>query len=248
LLPYVEQDNVYNQLQVDWGIPNTPDMGTGNATAWWFNPVNFQLAQTKIQTFLCPSDNLADETPTYNVYYSFSVCPTQYTFYGVRDPIEGGQQGPSIVLGRTNYLSVRGTIDHMFNDSFYDKYKGMFTNRSKSTRLGNIKDGTSNTLAFGEGLGAINQTTQARDRMWSWMGCSMVAYWGVSTPQDAQWFNFSSFHPGIAEFAFGDGSVRPIATGLATSTNAFNAPGWWHLQQLAGMADGLTDDTSDLLP
>ena len=183
-------------MQVDWSIPATPDMGTGNAAAWWFNPVNFQLAQTRINTFLCPSDNLAEETPTYNVYYSFSVCPPQYTFYGVRDPIEGAQQGPSIVLGRTNYLSCRGTFDKM-GDPFYDRYNGLFFNRS-GVGLGQVQDGTSNTLACGEGLGEINPDTHARDRMWSWMGCSMVAYWGVATPQHAHWYNFSSFHPGVA--------------------------------------------------
>jgi hypothetical protein len=247
LLPYLEQENIYRQLDVNWTIPATPDMGTGNATAWWFNPVNFQVAQNQINTFLCPSDNLAEETPTYNVYYSFSVWPLGYTFFGVRDPVEGGAQGPSITLGRTNYLAVRGTIDAMPNDSFYDKYKGMFYNRS-GVALGQIKDGTSNTLAFGEGLGEINPVTRVHDRMWSWMGCSMVAYWGVNTPSDAHWYDFSSNHPGIALFAFGDGSVRPLMTGIATDVNAFGPPGWWHLQQLAGKGDGFTDDTSDLLP
>jgi prepilin-type N-terminal cleavage/methylation domain-containing protein len=247
LLPYLEQENLYNQLQVNWSVPLTPDMGTGTSAAWWLNPVNFQLAQTRINTFLCPSDNLAEETPTYNVYYSFSVCPLQYTFYGVRDPVENVQQGPSIVLGRTNYLGVRGTIDSMPNDGFYDRYKGIFTNRS-SVPIGQIKDGTSNTLAFGEGLGQINPVTRVHDRMWSWMGCSMVAYWGVGSPAHADWFNFSSNHPGLALFAFADGSVRPITTDQATDSNAFGPPAWWHLQQLAGKGDGLTDDTSDLLP
>jgi prepilin-type processing-associated H-X9-DG protein len=84
--------------------------------------------------------------------------------------------------------------------------------------------------------------------MWSWMGCSMVAYWGVATPQHAHWYNFSSYHPGVALFAFADGSVRSIQTGLVDENSAFAIPAWWHLQQLAGQADGLTDDTSDLLP
>jgi prepilin-type N-terminal cleavage/methylation domain-containing protein len=245
LLPYLEQESLYNQLQVDWNVKDSMNTGTGTSAAWWLNPVNFQLAQTRIAGFLCPSDNLNDETPTYNVYYSFSVA-SNYTFYGVRDPIEGAQQGPSIVLGRTNYLSCRGTFDKM-GDPFYDRYNGLFSNRS-GVGLGQVKDGTSNTLAFGEGLGEINQVTHAHDRMWSWMGCSMVAYWGVATPQHAHWYNFSSFHPGVALFAFADGSVRSIQTGLVDENSAFAIPAWWHLQQLAGKADGLTDDTSDLLP
>jgi prepilin-type processing-associated H-X9-DG protein len=70
----------------------------------------------------------------------------------------------------------------------------------------------------------------------------------VVGPQNAHWYNFSSNHPGLALFAFADGSVRPISTNLATDSNAFADPAWWHLQQLAGKGDGLTDDTSDLLP
>jgi prepilin-type processing-associated H-X9-DG protein len=85
------------------------------------------------------------------------------------------------------------------------------------------------------------------------MGCSMVAYWGVNnrTPDSngqhgAQWFNFASNHTGIANFAWGDGSVRPINKGVVTETSAFANASWYHLQELAGFTDGYADDCSDL--
>jgi prepilin-type N-terminal cleavage/methylation domain-containing protein len=252
LLPYIEQENLYNQLQVDWSWSSPQDAGVGKSAAWWFNPVNFQLAQTSIKTYLCPSDNAADIVPTYNVYYSFAC--NNYTFWGVRDPIEGGQQGPSIVIGRTNYLSCRGTFDRT-GDPFYDSFAGMFINRGR-VKISDATDGTSNTLAFGEGLGEINQFTRTRDRLWSWMGCSMVAYWGVDNPwgdgdpnsgNGAHWYNFSSMHPGICQFAFADGSVRSLLKGIANTNSAFTTP-WYHLQELAGRADGYADPLDDILP
>jgi prepilin-type N-terminal cleavage/methylation domain-containing protein len=247
LLPYLEQENVYKQLQVDFNVDTPMDKGTGTATAWWLNPVNFNLAKTRIKTFLCPSDNLDDETPVYNVYYTFAI--NHCTFWGVRESNEDSQQGRSIALGRTNYLPVVGTFDYQTCSPFYDKWAGMFYNRSKF-KLSDVTDGTSNTIAFGEGLGEINKGV--RERMWSWMGCAMVTYWGVETSGNPHWYNFSSRHSGIAQFAWGDGSVRPMRTGVADENSCCTPtgpkPAWYHLQQLAGRADGFTDDTSDLLP
>ena len=246
LLPYLEQDNVYKQLQVDWNVDAPKDAGTGNQTAWWLNPTNFNVAKTRIKTFLCPSDDADTVTPTYNVYYSFGM--NNYTFWGVRDPSESGAQGPSIVLGRTNYLSVEGCFG-VTNDPFYDQFQGMFTNRSR-TKLTEVIDGTSYTVAFGEGLGEINPTTRARDRLWSWMGCSMVTYWGamnqIQDPNWPHWYNFSSRHPGIVQFVFGDGSVRSVRASVGY--DVWLSQPWYLLSELSGMQDGFAADFSSILP
>jgi hypothetical protein len=59
LLPYVEQDNLYRQLQIDLN-PRHP------GSAWYTNSTNWLLAQTRIKLFECPSDNIADDTSTPN--------------------------------------------------------------------------------------------------------------------------------------------------------------------------------------
>jgi prepilin-type N-terminal cleavage/methylation domain-containing protein/prepilin-type processing-associated H-X9-DG protein len=238
LLPYIEQDNIYKQLAVDWSV----DTLEGTGVAWYTDKtsVTWQMAQSKINTYLCPSDNTGTVKPTYNVYYSFSESGG--TFYGNRDSTEGGAQGPSIVLGRTNYLPIQGAFGITgFSGGFYDQFAGIFYNRSK-TSLGHVTDGTSNTLAFGEGLGALTQGKH--DRMWSWMGCSMVAYWGNQTPDNSQWYNFSSRHTGLSNFAFADGSVRPILQG----PYVWLSQNWYLLMEAAGYQDGYADDPSPIFP
>src|SRR5262249_46018180 len=146
LLPYYEQDNIYRQLQIDWNVQAPVNQGVAPlGTAWWFTPANFQLAQSRISLFLCPSDDMGDATPVFNVYCSFYSSPPAYTWFGVRYASEGGAQGPSIVFGRTNYLACQGTIgDFPASISpFYAQYKGLFMSRS-SVRFEQVGDGTSN--------------------------------------------------------------------------------------------------------
>ena len=251
LLPYIEQNNVYTQLQVNWKVDGPRDDPVANpvgspGAAYWLNTNNFNVGKTRIKTYLCPSDSMGDVTPTYNVYYSFGSVA--YTFYGVRDSVEASGPGPSIPLGRTNYLPVQGCIggpEAAPGDRFYGQYIGLFYNRSK-VKLEQVPDGTSNTLAFGEGLGQLGPGG-SRDRLWSWMGCSMVAYWGVFAPDNngnPGWFQFSSRHPGGAYFAYGDGSIRFVKF----SSYTWLANDWYLLQQLAGTSDGYAADTSSIAP
>src|SRR5262249_58801911 len=53
LLPYVEHDNLYRQLQVEFDPRRT-------GPAWYTNATNWRLAQTRIKLFTCPSDNVYD--------------------------------------------------------------------------------------------------------------------------------------------------------------------------------------------
>jgi prepilin-type processing-associated H-X9-DG protein len=123
----------------------------------------------------------------------------------------------------------------------------LFFNRSK-IKLEGIPDGTSNTMAFGEGLGAFSKdsnmkNTGTRERLWSWMGAgAMVTYWGVKSSSEADWFTFGSRHTSGANFAFGDGSVRTVRYGTYAAFGT--ARDWWVLQQVSGRGDGFIEDTS----
>src|SRR5713226_315201 len=50
LLPYLEQENIYRQLQVNLDVKQF-------GANWWTNEANWTMAQTPIKLFLCPSDD-----------------------------------------------------------------------------------------------------------------------------------------------------------------------------------------------
>jgi len=255
LLPYVEQDNVYKKIDADWSLdtPRNTELPASQHDAWWFNTANgnFDLARTRIPIFLCPSDNAGDVTPLYNVYCSFYATydgASLLQFNGVRFDSEGAAQGPSIVFGRTNYLSIQGSVGWITPGiDFYTQYNGMFYDHSKK-KLEQIGDGTSNTLAFGEGLGSFSlnpqtgKNTGVRERLWSWMGCSGVLYWGVQPQETSNWYTFSSRHPAGAQFCYGDGHVNLVYK----KDYVWLSTDWYGLMQMGGTNDGYTQDVTSL--
>lgn len=123
-------------------------------------------------------------------------------------------------------------------------------NRSRRT-LGHVTvmDGTSNTLMFGETLGGTG--IGGRNHAHTWMGSgAMPTGWGLGRGnQDvlnggADWFRFSSRHPGGVQFCFGDGSVRLVHFGTTTE---FFSDDWKVLAQLSGVNDGQAASTEGLL-
>ena len=254
LLPYVEQDNIYRQLQVD--------LNPGNVgPAWYTIPTDWQLAQTPIKLFLCASDNLGDDTSlrgsamSFHMYNSGATLIPDTDDNTWEDAVILDPSNPT-VLGRSNYggcagLAGRGT------SPYWSKYEGMFTNRSKAS-LARIPDGTSNTLMLGEFYGG--RENGQREYLGSWMGVGTMPTWG-GLPEDGKDFlraeHFCSNHPGGVQFCFADGSVRLLRKG-SSWIDWFNwaladlwpnnyPPDWWLVQELAGMRDGGTRDTSSVL-
>jgi prepilin-type N-terminal cleavage/methylation domain-containing protein/prepilin-type processing-associated H-X9-DG protein len=245
LLPYVEQDNLYrlilsatttgasNFTANDYYNPETNlQLNPQYARGWWTFPgiLNTStltgLSTTKIKTFLCPSDDQV--TTTTGVFV---------TLYSQNGLLTGGYYGNPIgnALGRTNYVGNAGALGET-GDAFWDRYIGPMTNRSKN-KLGNMYDGTSNTILFGESLGGPE--TGARPFAWSWMGCGILpTAWCLITP--SQWYSYGSRHTGVVQFAFGDGSVRRFRKGVGAIGGATNwyTTEWYQFQRAGGHKDG----------
>jgi prepilin-type processing-associated H-X9-DG protein len=160
-------------------------------------------------------------------------------------------------MGRTNYLGMGGAygkvdpsdnVDPTFHYTKWWPYTGIYYMSSK-TKIGDITDGTSNTIAFGEYVGVHNGNYSAegypggsRDLVFTWMGGGWTdSKYGLapvydptgnwrkpSTGTDYVYQQWSSNHTGIVNFAFADGSVRPIG-----KTADFNS--WIYA---SGMQDG----------
>ena len=237
LLPYIEQDNIYRSFDTGrtWGVQFDPDSfypintpGGILATTgkeWWFNLTNVNLAKTTIPILLCPSDDASSSLYTYLQIWA----PGDYSIRNIPSILMVGAPNWD-GLGRTNYLACAGTIGNV-TDSFYGRYVGAFTDRSK-TRFGSITDGTSNTIFFGESLCAPMKGP--RNFAATWMGAgNMVTYFGIPTP--GSWLNYSSKHASIVQVCMGDGSVTHLRQGIAKK--AFTND-WYQYQRAGGMGDG----------
>jgi prepilin-type N-terminal cleavage/methylation domain-containing protein len=240
LLPYIEQKPAFDLIPPGaLTFPPTAPVNGSGGLIWWgsinvggagagTNAPTITAARTQIKTYECPSD--ADKyNQATGVFIGLTISGNTLT--GTYNANGGNAQN----AGRTNYIGSGGQFGELY------PYAGVYEANSK-TKMTDISDGTAYTIAFGEALGDTD--TGTRNYALTWMGAgSMPAYGGV--PQTPQWYTFGSKHPGIVQFAFGDGSVRSIRKGIP---NAFITSGattdvsWMNFQRVAGRNDGEVTD------
>jgi prepilin-type N-terminal cleavage/methylation domain-containing protein/prepilin-type processing-associated H-X9-DG protein len=222
LLPYLEQDNLYRSMLA--GMPSDYLSATAVYPRWWTYTSMWQAAQTRINTFLCPSDN-AYGNYLKTLVLMQTVQVQGYTF-SEASSFFIGSGGDN--LGRTNYVGVAGLWGV---GTGFDSQSGMLANRTSVSLLQvAAADGTSNTLLFGEYLGDVE--TMPRPRSASWMGVGTLAASGWLPPTSNE-FSFGSKHTGIANFCFGDGSVRAVRKGA--DYNTFLAASGWRDGQVVDL-------------
>ena len=225
LLPQMEQENIYRQLNVNWGVREVGPVYFNDAATW-------NAAHSRIPGFICPSSD--------DPYSSTSVV-SRATTYAASATATGGTLGwrtfPAATeqgLGRTNYAGVLGRLGYTGAGAI-DILEGVFSNRSTTTITG-ISDGTSNTFMFGETLGK-NATVQPRDLALVWIASGISpTSWGIPEPATS-WFRWGSNHTGINNFALCDGSVRTVRRGSDTTL----------FRQVSAKADGSVVDFGALL-
>ncbi|MFO0797649.1 MAG: DUF1559 domain-containing protein [Gemmataceae bacterium] len=230
LLPYVEQTSVAAVFATGVAPDYLAPRKQYSHVLWNAGPA--AAAQSKVKTFLCPSDGDIESAqnaawPVVDVAGSSARLARWYF---------GPPWGQA--LGKTSYLAVGG-----YADAVMPQYAGLFTNRSSGTAgQAAAADGLSNTLMFGEALG--DPEVGPRQFAWSWAlaGPLPTAWGGIPNPTDANgWNGFGSRHAGVVQFAMGDGSVRS-ARKYVTGGSAYTA-----LVYMSGWKDGVNVDPAALL-
>jgi prepilin-type N-terminal cleavage/methylation domain-containing protein/prepilin-type processing-associated H-X9-DG protein len=214
-----------------------------------------KFAEAQIKTYWCPSDNVQSiaTTPAPNggiwdfYTYTFGCVPLSATGaipgdYYISADYVWDWPGFGHEWGRTNYVGCAGGLGNVSAEilpgkSDWSPFTGMYYIGSH-TKIADITDGTSNTIAFGETLGGTS--IGSRDFVIAWMGAgSLPTGWGLQpvygpNNNDVDWITFSSHHTGIVNFAFADGSVHSINTSIDQNTFVY----------LSAMRDGNVIDAS----
>jgi len=241
-----------------WDDGVTPANGTGILPA----------STANIKSFQCPSDNLnfvptnnstnnvpgqcagsapslppppgtlCNQAPYYCGYIDayWQTNPNVLWIDFLPTPVSGSpwaSAGGTPPAG-TNYIGCAGGLG---NDSSWIQWCGIYYINSQ-TRQADIRDGTSNTVAFGETL--VGPATGPRDWLLTWFGAgTMPSAWGTAQIQcyPYEFLSFSSKHAGnIINYAFADGSVHGLRNSLSLTV----------LLQVTGMADGTVIATDQL--
>src|SRR5262249_43674335 len=145
-----------------------------------------RVANVRIKAFLCPSDAMDLDTSQLGVIDGGFIngrppVPYLIGYDSVRDVSGYGRE-----LGCTNYLGVGGAYgqvqagDPAPAPAAWVPSTGIYSVTSR-TRLTDVTDGTSNTLAFGEALGGL-QNDGSREMKFSWLGTGWLPTWRGLAP------------------------------------------------------------------
>jgi prepilin-type N-terminal cleavage/methylation domain-containing protein/prepilin-type processing-associated H-X9-DG protein len=212
ILPFVEQQGLYDTLQV-----RTQSLAQALST-----PQGLAAAQTPLSLFVCPSD---DGPPLNDFGRQYAGISTQFVTYEKGITTNGSNL---IQIAKSNYVGVASIADSTTPPSgdfvTYGPPVGVFFHNS-AIRFSDITDGTSNTAMLGERcyrlkglligagnvLGGSPAATFFRSRNRAILSALGIPYWGINQTVINPFHqnrSFSSLHPGGVQFALCDGSVR----------------------------------------
>jgi prepilin-type N-terminal cleavage/methylation domain-containing protein/prepilin-type processing-associated H-X9-DG protein len=232
LLPYLEERNVYNQINFSQGV------GSGS---------NVAVSQTPLTIYQCPSDPYQQPVPVYDSNFSSPIATVAHANYvacnGWVECFNGASGNPQPGPGADGLSGAYGAAGV---GAFY---------RNSRTRVASVTDGMSNTIFVGERSGDHSPSTWtgavAGGRCPAWMASQppspyapppgpaydnadfgealVLAHCNATHLPSADFpiydpDTFYSMHTGRgANFLFGDGSVHFLDSGINPLTYQYLA-------------------------
>ena len=222
ILPYLEQSNLYNQINFEASLLTEPDRDPTTPAI----ENNRHVPATQVLTlFQCPSD-IGPERQD-NHFYDGDIN------FRLHD------------MGTSNYVGCLGTwpIQNYFSQS--DPAEGIFF-RNSDIGISDITDGTSNTFLVGERKWTgknTNGSPKLGDSYW----IGTIDNWATDITgtvsrriNTVHQTSFSSEHSGGATFLLCDGSVRFVSENIECRDEVVEGPSTGIYQRLGHRSDGLT--------
>ncbi len=198
ILPQMEQQPLYNAMNYQWNV---------------WSSANTTLHAVALSYLICPSDTRAAQG---------EVFPGDEAFDPAADFLHFGK----FVQQYTSYAGNAGSwFQNSRNETRLAQSNGIFF-RGRSIKMAEVSDGLSNTILMGEHAVSIlnddfERIIEGPNWAGSWFGSTVFTAFYPINPQrklpdvlDADGLchiyvaGASSMHPGGANFAMGDGSVR----------------------------------------
>jgi len=226
-LPFNEQQALYDSLGVSDGNASEQFLGAADRAAY------AALLGTVLPGLTCPSD--VGETHLKDVS---DWVVNGFTYYNSWHRIRNDLNGGKVFTAKSNYAANQGPSDpvgttHWPLGGRTQKARGAIVSFNK-TRMAEITDGTSNTFLFGERMYHFDAKIGAAASLvvgYGNTGAShRAAYFMPKWPPNAiptsgiwgYMAGTSSYHPGGANFALCDGSVRFVSDTIWSNVGGVN--------------------------
>jgi prepilin-type N-terminal cleavage/methylation domain-containing protein/prepilin-type processing-associated H-X9-DG protein len=232
MLPYFEQAPMYNAINFNLASAD---------------PANITIAGVQINSLICPSDT-QNQSVAFPANRASSGITPGWSFNEIY-PLPPGAWTQAF----TSYAGNAGTFTfgftHLMPDVVLTQFNGVIYNDS-NVKIAEITDGTSNTFIFGEHskgiLFKVDPGYAVSDNSWQsgrWYDTLFATLYPVNLGagnfqgiKNSAYYDptaAGSLHPGGANFAFCDGSVRFIKNSIQSWSFA------------AGNADSYGDSMPD---